>query len=183
MKLQIDARTLDRGEGQVAYELAGHGLVVCLPGLGELRSSYRYNVASLAEAGFRVAAMDLRGHGGSDVTFTAYDDVATATDAIALIEQLGGPGSPLALARDRGTARPVRSRRRARSRALSTVPPVERPSRPPSGVRSAMGAPAGCGPAAPRARHRQAARERRRPPAGGSVIDMPRRCERRTMDP
>ncbi len=35
--------------------------------------------------------MDLRGHGDSDTTFTAYDDPAAASDVIALIEHLGGP--------------------------------------------------------------------------------------------
>jgi pimeloyl-ACP methyl ester carboxylesterase len=34
--------------------------------------------------------MDLRGHGDSDATFESYDDVAAATDVIALVERLGG---------------------------------------------------------------------------------------------
>lgn len=83
---------LQRGEGQIAYEVFGDGpLVVCVPGMGELRSSYRYNTPALTAAGFRVATMDLRGHGDSDATFTAYDDVAAGTDALALVEKLGGP--------------------------------------------------------------------------------------------
>ena len=85
-------RTLDRGEGRIAYEVTGTGpLVVCVPGMGELRSSYRHNVRALVDAGFRVATMDLRGHGDSDATFSSYDDVATAQDALALVEELGGP--------------------------------------------------------------------------------------------
>ncbi len=90
--LDIETRKLRRAEGQIAYDVLGVGpLVVCLPGMGELRSSYRHNLQALAEAGFRVAAMDLRGHGDSDATFTTYDDVAAATDALALVEELGGP--------------------------------------------------------------------------------------------
>ncbi len=90
--LEALTRKLAREEGQLTYEVLGRGpLVVCLPGMGELRSSYRHNVRALAEAGFRVAALDLRGHGDSDATFTAYDDVAAATDALALVEELGGP--------------------------------------------------------------------------------------------
>src|SRR6478735_9423416 len=61
---------LDCGEGRIAYDVTGEGpLVACLPGMGELRSSYRHNVAALTDAGFRVATMDLRGHGDSDATF------------------------------------------------------------------------------------------------------------------
>ncbi len=83
---------LPRPEGRIAYDLVGEGpLVVCMPGMGELRSSYRHTRPALVQAGFRVATMDLRGHGDSDATFTAYDDVAAGTDALALIQHLGQP--------------------------------------------------------------------------------------------
>lgn len=83
---------LQRPEGRLAYDVEGTGpLVVCLPGMGELRSSYRHLVPLLVGAGFRVATLDLRGHGGSDATFTAYDDEALAADALALVEELDGP--------------------------------------------------------------------------------------------
>ncbi len=86
-----EAKTLPRDEGGLAYDIVGEGpLVVCVPGMGELRSSYRYTVPALAAAGFRVAAMDLRGHGGSDATFSSYDDVAAGSDVLALVEELGG---------------------------------------------------------------------------------------------
>jgi pimeloyl-ACP methyl ester carboxylesterase len=85
---------LPRPEGALAYDLTGDPdgpLVVCLPGMGELRSSYRHLVPLLVERGHRVACLDLRGHGGSDTTFTSYDDEALASDALALVEELGGP--------------------------------------------------------------------------------------------
>jgi pimeloyl-ACP methyl ester carboxylesterase len=83
---------LRRPEGRVAYDVAGDGpLVVCAPGMGDLRSVYRFLAPGLVDAGYRVATMDLRGHGDSDATFSAYDDVAAATDLIALVEELGGP--------------------------------------------------------------------------------------------
>ena len=82
---------LDRPGGRVAFDVTGDGpLVVCVPGMGELRSSYRYTVPALTTAGFRVATMDLRGHGDSDATFDRYDDVAAGQDALALVGHLGG---------------------------------------------------------------------------------------------
>jgi pimeloyl-ACP methyl ester carboxylesterase len=59
--------------------------------MGDLRSTFTALGQSLVAAGYRVAAFDLRGHGDSDTTFATFDDVAAATDAIALIEHLGGP--------------------------------------------------------------------------------------------
>src|SRR5690348_4035987 len=90
--MSASTQILERPEGRIGYEVTGDGpLVVCLPGMGELRSVYRYTVPALADAGFRVATFDLRGHGDSDATFSSYDDVAAGTDVIALIEHLGGP--------------------------------------------------------------------------------------------
>lgn len=84
--------TLDRPSGRIGFDIAGDGpLVVCIPGMGDLRAGYRFLAPALVEAGYRVATMDLRGHGDSDVTFTDYDDRAAAGDAVALVELLGGP--------------------------------------------------------------------------------------------
>jgi pimeloyl-ACP methyl ester carboxylesterase len=89
---QTQTLMLDRPGGRVAYDVRGDGpLVVCVPGMGELRSVYRFTVPALAAAGLRVATMDLRGHGDSDATFASYDDVAAGSDMLALIEHLGGP--------------------------------------------------------------------------------------------
>jgi pimeloyl-ACP methyl ester carboxylesterase len=84
---------LQRPEGRLAYDLTdGSGpLVVCLPGMAELRSSYRHLVPLLTARGYRVATLDLRGHGDSDATFSAYDDEALASDVLALVEELGEP--------------------------------------------------------------------------------------------
>jgi pimeloyl-ACP methyl ester carboxylesterase len=59
--------------------------------MGELRSIYRFTVPALTAKGFRVASMDLRGHGDSDANFSSYDDSAAASDIEALIDHLGGP--------------------------------------------------------------------------------------------
>lgn len=88
----LSTEYLRRSDGRVAYDVAGEGpLVVCVPGMGDLRSVYRFLVPALVDAGFRVATTDLRGQGDSDSSFDSYDDVAVGTDLLALIEQLGGP--------------------------------------------------------------------------------------------
>ncbi|MFE1646057.1 alpha/beta fold hydrolase [Microbacterium sp. P01] len=87
----LPTRYLSRPQGRVAYDLQGDGpLVVLVPGMGDLRSSYRYLAPALVAAGYSVATMDLRGHGDSDTGFTSYGDVATAGDVAALIDELGG---------------------------------------------------------------------------------------------
>jgi len=91
-QLATPPRYLQRPEGRLAYDLVGDGpLVVCAPGMGDLRSEYRYITPELVASGYRVASMDLRGHGDSDATFDRYDDVATGGDLLALIRELGGP--------------------------------------------------------------------------------------------
>jgi pimeloyl-ACP methyl ester carboxylesterase len=82
---------LARPDGRIAYDVSGEGpLVICVPGMGDLRSSFRFLAPDLLATGYRVATMDLRGHGDSDATFAAYDDVATGTDLLALVRELGG---------------------------------------------------------------------------------------------
>lgn len=83
---------LSHAGGRLAYDVQGEGpLVVGLPGMGDLRSTYRFLVPQLVTSGYRVATLDLRGHGESSTDFAAYDDVAAASDVVALIEHLGGP--------------------------------------------------------------------------------------------
>lgn len=92
MVREAQQQSVQRPEGAVAYEVIGDGpLIVCVPGMGELRSSYRFVAEPLVSAGFRVALMDLRGHGDSDATFSSYGDEPTAGDIAALISALGGP--------------------------------------------------------------------------------------------
>jgi pimeloyl-ACP methyl ester carboxylesterase len=87
-----NASFLDRPEGRIGYDIGGDGpLVVLVPGMGDLRSAYRFLAPALRQEGYRVACTELRGHGDSDATFTFYGDVETADDIIALIEELEGP--------------------------------------------------------------------------------------------
>jgi len=85
---------LDRPEGRVAYTVAGAPdapLVVLVPGMGDLRRTWRTLEGPLLDAGYRVAVTDLRGHGDSDATFRTFGDAETAKDVLALVERLGGP--------------------------------------------------------------------------------------------
>lgn len=85
-------RFLDRPEGRIAYDDIGEGpLVVCVPGMGDLRSSFRHLRPRLLAAGLRVVTVDLRGHGDSDTSFVAYDDVALGGDLAALLGHLDVP--------------------------------------------------------------------------------------------
>lgn len=93
MKTQPATKYLQRpGQGKIAYDVQGTGpLVLLVPGMGELRSSYRFLTPALVAAGFTVATTDLRGHGESDVSFTSYGDVDTAGDIAGLLQELGRP--------------------------------------------------------------------------------------------
>lgn len=81
---------LARPEGRIAYTVEGSGpLVVAVPGMGDLVSTWREQVAALVAAGYRVVLMDLPGHGASDTTFARYEDVAVGEHLVALLERLG----------------------------------------------------------------------------------------------
>jgi pimeloyl-ACP methyl ester carboxylesterase len=81
--------------GKVAIE--DHGgdgaLVLCVPGLGDLRSEYRFVAPALVAQGFHVVTMDLRGHGDSSVGFTTYAASASAHDVVAVLRHLQAKGA------------------------------------------------------------------------------------------
>ena len=58
---------VDVAGGRIAYEVVGYGpLVVLSPGMGDTRSSFRFLAPLIVNAGYRVASVDLRGHGESE---------------------------------------------------------------------------------------------------------------------
>ena len=68
------AQRLDVGDVKLAVHVAGDGpLVVLLHGFPDLAITWRQLLPSLVAAGFRVAAPDLRGYGGSDCPPDARD--------------------------------------------------------------------------------------------------------------
>jgi pimeloyl-ACP methyl ester carboxylesterase len=73
--------------------VAGDGpLVVLIHGWPESWYSWRHQIAALSAAGFRVAAPDVRGYGGSDKPrkIEAYDMASMTADIAGLIDALGG---------------------------------------------------------------------------------------------
>jgi pimeloyl-ACP methyl ester carboxylesterase len=118
---------LDREDGRIAYDVRGAGpLVICAPGMGDIRQTFRYLVPALVEAGYRVATFDLRGHGESDTTFATYDDEAEASDVIALAEHLGAPATVIGNSMGSAAAVIAAARRPALVTALVLVGPFVR---------------------------------------------------------
>ena len=78
--------------GRIAYDVTGSGpLVVLSHGIGDRRQAYRFLAPMLAQAGFRVATADLRGHGESSMGWASITRTDVAGDLAALIGLLGGP--------------------------------------------------------------------------------------------
>ena len=89
---------LDIEGGRIAYDVTGEGpLVVLSHGMGDRRQAYRFLAPRLAQAGYRVANADLRGHGESSMGWKSVTgtDAITRTDIagdlLALIRHFGGP--------------------------------------------------------------------------------------------
>ncbi|WP_029289313.1 alpha/beta fold hydrolase [Cellulomonas sp. HZM] len=68
-------------------------LVVLLHGVPELWWAWRHQIPALAEAGYRVAALDVRGTGGSDKPPQGYDVPTLSNDVAGVIRSLGAPGA------------------------------------------------------------------------------------------
>jgi pimeloyl-ACP methyl ester carboxylesterase len=82
-----------RPSGVLAYDDQGSGpLIVAVPGLGDLRQSYRWLTPQLVAAGYRVVNLDPRGQGESSARWPDYSPAALGDDISALIDHLGnGP--------------------------------------------------------------------------------------------
>lgn len=90
----MQTQHFQRPEGTLAYtDYGGQGeLVVMLPGVGALRSEYRYLAPKLVDAGYHAVSVDLRGHGESSVPWKVYDVPSVGADILGLIDHLhAGP--------------------------------------------------------------------------------------------
>lgn len=81
------------GDIELNVAVAGEGpLIVCVHGWPELWYSWRWQVEQFAALGYRVAAMDVRGYGGSSKPreIAAYSLRNLASDVVAVIDYFGG---------------------------------------------------------------------------------------------
>lgn len=70
-------------------ELGEGPLVILLHGFPQFWFAWRHQMRALAGAGYHVAAMDLRGYGGSDKPPRGYDTYTSTLDVASVIRALG----------------------------------------------------------------------------------------------
>lgn len=90
----METRFVQTENGKLAYtDYGGPGaLVLMIPGMGALRSEYRFLAPVLLDVGFHPVSVDLRGHGESTAIWPDYGVASVGRDIIAVIEALGtGP--------------------------------------------------------------------------------------------
>ncbi len=95
----METQFFKRQQGTLAYSDYGGGgaLALMLPGMGALRSEYRFLAPRLRDAGFHPVSMDLRGQGESSVPWEHYDTPSVGEDILAMIAHLdAGPAHVLA---------------------------------------------------------------------------------------
>lgn len=133
----VEMRTITSGGVRLEAAVAGEGpLVVLVHGFPEAWFSWRHQVGPLAEAGYRVCAMSVRGYDGSDVPpkVADYDMERMIADVAAWIEALSPEERAVIVGHDWGAAitwatalvRPDR----VRAVAGLSVPHFGQPERP-----------------------------------------------------
>jgi pimeloyl-ACP methyl ester carboxylesterase len=89
----MDFVTVDNGPIRLNVAVAGEGpLVLCVHGWPELWYSWRHQIEHFSGLGYKVAALDVRGYGGSSkpTEVAAYTLRELASDVAAVIDRLGG---------------------------------------------------------------------------------------------
>ena len=85
----VHSRVAANGAVFHVAEMGSGPLVLLLHGFPEFWWTWRHQMPALAAAGFRVAAMDLRGYGGSDKTPRGYDPYTVSADITGVVRALG----------------------------------------------------------------------------------------------
>lgn len=124
---------LDVSGGRLAYSDVGTGpLTIAVPGMGDLRSTYRFLAPKLVEAGYRIVSLDVRGHGDSSVAWDDYSVGAVAGDILELIRSLNaGPAHVIGNSMAAGAAVIAAAREPRVIRSLILVDPFVRDMMPP----------------------------------------------------
>jgi len=122
---------LDVLGGRIACDVDGSGpLVVLSHGIGDRRQAYRFLAPTLAQAGYRVANADLRGHGESSLGWASITRTDVAGDLLALIGHLGGPAVIVGHSLSGGAATIAAATRPEPGRRVVEINPFTRKSKP-----------------------------------------------------
>jgi pimeloyl-ACP methyl ester carboxylesterase len=111
-------------------------LCVLVHGWPESWYSWRHQIDPLVAAGYRVAALDVRGYGGSDkpLAIEAYDLIELSDDVLGVIDALAGPESAILIGHDWGApivwTTAIRHRERVRAVIGMSVPHLGRGKQP-----------------------------------------------------
>ncbi len=127
--------------GTIAYDDTGAGpLVVCVPGMGDLRSTYRFSTPLLAAAGYRVIALDVRGMGETSARWDDYSVAGVGCDIVDLVEALdAGPAHVVGNSMAAGAAIVAAANRPELVRSLTLTGPFVRDLLPPWAMAAIFG--------------------------------------------
>jgi pimeloyl-ACP methyl ester carboxylesterase len=92
MQQPFDLRTIETNGIALRAAVEGDGpLVIMVHGFPELWYSWRHQIRPIAQAGYRVVALDVRGYGGSDKPHAveAYDMASLMADVTGVIDAFG----------------------------------------------------------------------------------------------
>lgn len=134
-------RYFERPEGTLAFtDYGGSGeLVLMLPGMGALRSEYRFLAPKLRDAGYRAVTADLRGQGDSSVPWPTYDVPSVGNDILALIDHLdAGPAHVIGTSFSPAPAIWAAVERPERVRSLVLIGAFARDTKPSPFMRAAI---------------------------------------------
>ncbi len=98
-------RTIDTGRAKLRAAVEGEGpLVVMVHGFPESWYSWRHQIGPVAQAGYQVAAIDVRGYGGSDrpKDVAAYSMQELTGDVAGVAEALAPGGKAILIGHDWG---------------------------------------------------------------------------------